>query len=94
MLCNTAVEFGPDDPGGAGFVKRYFARLSRAFYAALKNAQRRGELRRSADPREEANFFTAELGWWIAEDLLASAGLEREFDGDSTFFQFGVVFAY
>jgi TetR/AcrR family transcriptional repressor of nem operon len=61
LLCNTAVEFGPDDPGGARFVQRYFARLSRAFRAALDNAHRQGELRRSADPREEANFFTASV---------------------------------
>ena len=30
LLCNTAVEFGPEDPSGAGFVQRYFARLSEA----------------------------------------------------------------
>jgi len=61
LLCNTAVEFGPEDPGGTRFVQRYFARLSKAFYAALSNAHRQGELRRSADPRHEANFFTASV---------------------------------
>ena len=61
LLCNTAVEFGPDDPSGAGFVQRYFGRLSKAFYAALNNAHSQGELRRSVDPREEANFFTASV---------------------------------
>ena len=61
LLCNTAVELGPDDPSGARFVQRYFKRLSTAFYAALDNAHSRGELRRSADPREEANFFTASV---------------------------------
>ena len=61
LLCNTAVEFGPDDPSGAGFVQRYFERLSEAFYAALGNARGKGELRLSVDPREEAGFFTASV---------------------------------
>ena len=59
LLCNTAVEFGANDPSGAGFVQSYFARLSEAFNAALENAQRKGELRRSVIPREEAGFFTS-----------------------------------
>jgi TetR/AcrR family transcriptional repressor of nem operon len=61
LLCNTAVELGPDDPSGAGFVRRYFQRLSRAFHRALDNAHGKGELCRSVDPREEANFFTASV---------------------------------
>ena len=59
LLCNTAVEFGPVDPGGAGFVQRYFKRLSSAFYSALENARRNGELLNSVDPRGQADFFTA-----------------------------------
>jgi TetR/AcrR family transcriptional repressor of nem operon len=59
LLCNTAVEFGPVDPGDAGFVQRYFKRLSNAFYTALDNAYNRGELQNSVIPREEADFFTA-----------------------------------
>jgi TetR/AcrR family transcriptional repressor of nem operon len=66
LLCNTAVEFGPDDPSGAGFVQRYFKRLSRAFNAALSNADNKGELHRSVVPREEASFFTASvLGMFV-----------------------------
>jgi TetR/AcrR family transcriptional repressor of nem operon len=61
LLCNTAVEFGPVDPGGAGFVQRYFERLSRAFYTALGNAKKRGELRNSVKQREEADFLTASV---------------------------------
>ncbi len=61
LLCNTAVEFGPDDPSGAGFVQRYLERLSKAFHAALDNAHRSGDLRTSVDPREEADFFTASV---------------------------------
>ena len=61
LLCNTAVELGPQDPSGAGFVQRYFKRLSKAFHSALDNAQSKGELRRSVHPREEADFFTASV---------------------------------
>jgi TetR/AcrR family transcriptional repressor of nem operon len=61
LLCNTAVEFGPDDPSGAGFVQQYFQRLSGAFHAALENAHRGGELRASVDPRREADFLTASV---------------------------------
>ena len=59
LLCNTAVEFGPDDPSGAGFVQRYFKRLSMAFKAALEHARSQGKLHQSVDPRTEADFFTA-----------------------------------
>jgi TetR/AcrR family transcriptional repressor of nem operon len=59
LLCNTAVEFGPSDPSGAGFVQRYFERLSGAFHTALGNASRSGRLRASVDPRAEAEFLTA-----------------------------------
>jgi TetR/AcrR family transcriptional repressor of nem operon len=66
LLCNTAVEFGPDDPSGAAFVQRYFERLSEAFYASLDNADRKGELRPSVEPRAEAGFFTASvLGMFV-----------------------------
>lgn len=66
LLCNTAVEFGPDDPSGAGFVQRYFERLPEAFYAALDNAHGKGELRPSVEPRAEADFFTASvLGMFV-----------------------------
>jgi len=66
LLCNTAVEFGPDDPSGAGFVQRYFDRLSAAFCAALDNAHGKGELRPPVEPRAEAGFFTASvLGMFV-----------------------------
>ena len=58
LLCNTAVEFGPDDPTGNSFIQRYFKRLSAAFNTALDNAQREGELAPSVAPRKEAGFFT------------------------------------
>jgi len=43
---------------------------------------------------EDSNFFTAQLGWWLTDSLLGSVSMGREFDGDSTYFQAGVVFAY
>jgi TetR/AcrR family transcriptional repressor of nem operon len=76
LLCNTAVEFGPEDPSGAGFVQRYFERLSKAFHAALENARRDGDLHRSVDPREEASFFTASvLGLFVMVRAKAPAAL-------------------
>jgi TetR/AcrR family transcriptional repressor of nem operon len=61
LLCNTAIELGSRDPSGAGFVHRYFQRLSRAFDAALANAQTKGQLAAGVDHREEAEFFTASV---------------------------------
>ena len=59
LLCNTAIEFGPEDPDGTGFVQQYFERLSKAFYKALNNAYRNDVLRSSVSLRKEADFFTA-----------------------------------
>jgi TetR/AcrR family transcriptional repressor of nem operon len=59
LLCNTAIELGPTDPSGAGFVQRYLERLSGAFRSALRNAERNGELLDTVSPRDEAAFFTA-----------------------------------
>jgi len=60
-LSNTAVEFGPEDPSGAGFVQRYFDRLAKAFHAALKNACKEGALVPSVDPKKVTAFFTASV---------------------------------
>ncbi len=59
LLCNTAVEFGPEDPNGEMFVQRYFERISRAFNAALSNAAKEGKLPDSISLKKEADFFTA-----------------------------------
>ena len=54
------------DPSGVKFVRRYFERLSKAFYKALNNAQRKGYLLDSVAVREEADFFTAStLGLFV-----------------------------
>jgi len=66
LLCNTAVELGPNDPSGAGFVQRYFTRLSRAFETALENARCDGTLRPDVDTTSQARFFTANvLGMFV-----------------------------
>jgi TetR/AcrR family transcriptional regulator, transcriptional repressor for nem operon len=61
LLCNTAVEFGPDDPSGQGFVQAYFSRVSQAFRGALRAARDRGEVRTDVEPETEAAFFTASI---------------------------------
>ena len=61
LLCNTAIEFGPVDPGSPGFVRRYFENISHAFCVALTNALHNGELRPSVTPQEEADLLTASV---------------------------------
>ena len=61
LLCNTAVEFGSQDPGNTGFVQLYFKRLSRAFNISLNNAYSNGELHNSVSPGKEADYFTATI---------------------------------
>lgn len=59
LLCNTAVEFGPNDPTGSRAIQRYFERLSGAFRNALGNAQREGQLGGAVDTVREADFLTS-----------------------------------
>lgn len=61
LLCNTAVERGPLDPGSRRYVTAYFERLTRDFRAALENARRTGELDADADLDDLASFFTTAL---------------------------------
>jgi len=66
LFCNTAVEFGPDDPTGHRFVQRYFNRIFSAFLNALNNAKRSGLILQGIDTREEAQSFTASvLGMFV-----------------------------
>lgn len=59
LLCNTAIEFGSKDPSDQRFIRRYFDRLSGAFYNALENVKGAGLLPMSIDALEESHFFTA-----------------------------------
>lgn len=66
LLCNTAIEFGPRDPTGAGFIQKYFERLSAAFRNALGNAVDQGQLAKSINPGVEASFLTSSvLGMFV-----------------------------
>ena len=61
LLCNTAIELGPNDPTGAEAIPRYFERISSAFEFALDDAARNGDLRSSVNTAEEAQFLTASV---------------------------------
>ncbi len=61
LMCNTAVERGPLDPGSRRYVEAYLERLRRAFRGALDNAQRAGEIGDDADLDELAAFLTTAL---------------------------------
>ncbi len=75
LLCNTAVEFGPDDPTGSGAIQRYFRRLSGAFRNALGNAQTLGEVRDSVDTDKEADMLTSViLGLFVLIRARAPSG--------------------
>jgi TetR/AcrR family transcriptional repressor of nem operon len=66
LLCNTAVEFGPNDPSETGFVKNYFKRISKAFSSALTNAANNGELQKSIELQAEADYLTSSvLGMFV-----------------------------
>jgi TetR/AcrR family transcriptional repressor of nem operon len=59
LLCNTAIELGPDDPIGTRAVPRYLDRISSAFEFALDDAVRQAEIHASVDTTQEAQFLTA-----------------------------------
>ena len=61
LMCNTAVERGPLDPGAGRYVAAYLERLTRAFRHALTNAQQSGDVAEEADLDELAAFFTTAL---------------------------------
>lgn len=61
LMCNTAVERGPLDPGSRRYVEAYLQRLTRAFRGALENAQHAGEIGDDADLDELAAFLTTAL---------------------------------
>lgn len=66
LLCNTAVEFGAEDPSGAGFVQMYFNRISKAYTKALNNEEASGKLRPGISIHREADFLTTStLGLFV-----------------------------
>jgi TetR/AcrR family transcriptional repressor of nem operon len=78
LFCNTAVEFGPDDPNGQRFVQRYFQRIFSAFLNSLDNARRSGLIEPGIDTSEEAQSFTASvLGMFVMIRANASPDLVK-----------------
>jgi TetR/AcrR family transcriptional regulator, transcriptional repressor for nem operon len=59
LICNTAVEFGTEDPSGSTFSQKYFTRISNAYYQALKNDHKKGVLKKDILLQNEADFLTA-----------------------------------
>ncbi len=76
LLCNTAVERGPLDPGSARYVAAYLERLTRAVRRALENGQRSGEIDAGAELDELAAFFTTAL-IGVAASIRAEAPPEQ-----------------
>ena len=76
LMCNTAVERGPLDPGSRRYVTAYFERLTSGFRAALENARRAGEIDAGADLDELASFFTTAL-IGVAASIRAEAPPEQ-----------------
>jgi len=43
---------------------------------------------------DDANYFTALLGYWFTAEFMGTIGIGRETDADSTYVQAGAVFAF
>ena len=79
LLCNTAVEFGPEDSIGSSAVQRYFHRLSGAFRNALKNARLQGRIQTTTDTDSEADLLTSVvLGLFVLIRAKAPAAMIRQ----------------
>ncbi len=61
FLCNSATERAPHDPASQRFFEAYVERVGKAFTHALRNAQRRRELRPRVNVEDEAHFFANTL---------------------------------
>lgn len=61
LLCNTAIELGPNDPSDTGAVPRYFQQIASAFDTALTEAAHAGEIPPSTDTHQHAYHLTATI---------------------------------
>ena len=57
LVCNSAVEFSPEDPVAADKVNTYFMRLSRAFESVLSQAVKNGEVAADFDVKSYADYL-------------------------------------
>lgn len=79
LLCNSAVEFGPDDPTGKQVFQNYFKRLSASFENALQNARAAGQLPATCNTAAEAAFLTsAVLGLFVLIRAKAPAAVIKQ----------------
>jgi TetR/AcrR family transcriptional repressor of nem operon len=61
FLCNAATEMAPHDAASQRFFEGYVARVGNALSGALRNAQKRGELKPGVRVDDEAAAFTTTL---------------------------------
>ena len=61
LLCNTAIELGPDDPTNSEAVPRYLEYISEAFESALDDAALNGDLHSTVNTADEAQFLAASI---------------------------------
>lgn len=79
LMCNTASEVAPLDPGVAGKVGAFHKRFSTGFRKALKNAVARGELAPDFDTTAQADFL---VGILHASSSLNRAGAGQKMVGN------------
>jgi TetR/AcrR family transcriptional repressor of nem operon len=61
LMCNSAIERSLVDPDTAARVKDHFDRLEEAFYTALQNARKKGELTGKRNLRAGARYLIVAL---------------------------------
>lgn len=61
LMCNSAIERSLVDPEAATRVKDHFIRLEDAFYTALQNARKKGEVQGKRNLRAAARYLIVAL---------------------------------
>jgi TetR/AcrR family transcriptional repressor of nem operon len=61
LMCNSAIERSLVDPEAAARVKDHFDRLEDAFYTALQNARKKGEIQGKQNLRAGARYLIVAL---------------------------------
>jgi TetR/AcrR family transcriptional repressor of nem operon len=76
LLCNTAVEFGKQEPVRSNVIEPYIERLSGAFHRALRNEDRRRNFVSETSPNAEAAHLAAiVLGLFVLIRAAAPAAM-------------------
>ena len=74
LMCNAAVELGPQEPAAAAKVQAHLKLLGTAFREALTRAQKAGEIAAGADVGTQAEFLATTA---YSAGVLLRAGLPR-----------------